>query len=219
MSETLIVGAPGHNLKNVSIELPASGWSSSPACRGRGSRRWPSTRSRRGQRRYVESLSSYARQFPGQMDKPDVDFIEGLSPASRSTRSRRPQPPVHGRDDHRDLRLTALLFARIGVPHCPQCGRQITRQTPQQNRRPGAGAARGHRFQVCCRWSGAARGSTSRCWPTSASRATTRARVDGEVVRADGYRSGPAPAGPLREHTPSRWLSTGWCAGRGSSAA
>ena len=86
-----------------------------------------------GQRRYVESLSAYARQFLGQMDKPDVDFIEGLSPAisiDQKSASRNPRSTVGTITEVYDY--LRLLYARIGIPHCPNCGRLITRQTPQQ---------------------------------------------------------------------------------------
>ncbi|EQD45018.1 excinuclease ABC subunit A, partial [mine drainage metagenome] len=86
-----------------------------------------------GQRRYVESLSAYARQFLGQMDKPDVDFIEGLSPAisiDQKTASRNPRSTVGTITEIHDY--LRLLYARVGVAHCPQCGRVVSRQTPQQ---------------------------------------------------------------------------------------
>src|SRR3546814_6509393 len=86
-----------------------------------------------GQRRYVESLSSYARQFLGQMDKPDVDFIEGLSPAisiDQKSASRNPRSTVGTITEVYDY--LRLLYARIGVPHCPECGAEITRQTPDR---------------------------------------------------------------------------------------
>ena len=98
-----------------------------------------------GQRRYVESLSAYARQFLGQMDKPDVDFIEGLSPAisiDQKSASRNPRSTVGTITEIYDY--LRLLYARIGVPHCPNCGRLITRQTPAADRRPRAAARRRH---------------------------------------------------------------------------
>src|SRR5438045_348105 len=102
-----------------------------------------------GQRRYVESLSSYARQFLGQMDKPDVDFIEGLSPAvsiDQKSTSRNPRSTVGTITEVYDY--LRLLFARVGQPHCPVCGESISRQTPQQIVDRVLAMAEGTRFQV-----------------------------------------------------------------------
>ena len=102
-----------------------------------------------GQRRYTESLSAYARQFLGQMDKPDVDFIDGLSPAvsiDQQAASRNPRSTVGTMTEvYDDLRL---LFARVGQPHCPVCGRRIARQSPQQIVDQVLELAEGTRFQV-----------------------------------------------------------------------
>ena len=102
-----------------------------------------------GQRRYVESLSAYARQFLGQMDKPDVDFIEGLSPAvsiDQKSTSRNPRSTVGTITEVYDY--LRLLFARIGQPHCPVCGEPIARQTPQQIVDRVLELDEGTRFQV-----------------------------------------------------------------------
>ena len=137
-----------------------------------------------GQRRYVESLSAYARQFLGQMDKPDVDFIEGLSPAvsiDQKSTNRNPRSTVGTITEVYDY--LRLLFARAGRPHCPVCGEPITRQTPPADRRPAARAARAAPGSRCSRRScGPARASTSTCSPSCRPRASRRARVDGEVV-------------------------------------
>jgi len=105
---------------------------------------------RRGQRRYVESLSSYARQFLGQMEKPDVDFIEGLSPAisiDQKSTSRNPRSTVGTITEVYDY--LRVLYARIGHPHCPQCGRSIGRQNTRSDRRPGPSSCRrGTKFQI-----------------------------------------------------------------------
>src|SRR3990172_1065188 len=129
-----IRGAREHNLKNVSLELPRNKLIVFTGLSGSGKSSLAfDTIYAEGQRRYVESLSAYARQFLGQMDKPDVDFIEGLSPAisiDQKSASRNPRSTVGTVTEvHYYLRL---LFARIGIPHCPECGRRITRQTPQQ---------------------------------------------------------------------------------------
>src|SRR5688572_24691564 len=135
MAENLIVrGAREHNLKNVSIELPRDQLIVFTGLSGSGKSSLAfDTIYAEGQRRYVESLSSYARQFLGQMDKPDVDFIEGLSPAisiDQKSASRNPRSTVGTITEVYDY--LRLLYARIGVPHCPQCGEVIARQTPQQ---------------------------------------------------------------------------------------
>ena len=102
-----------------------------------------------GQRRYVESLSAYARQFLGQMDKPDVDFIEGLSPGGLDRPEvHPPQPALDGRHDHRGLRLPAAALRAVGRPHCPVCGEPIARQTPQQIVDRVLELEEGTRFQV-----------------------------------------------------------------------
>ena len=136
-----------------------------------------------GQRRYVESLSSYARQFLGQMDKPDVDFIEGLSPAisidQKSFVRENPRSTVGTVTEIYDY--LRLLYADR-QPHCPSCGRLVTRQSPQQivDRRATCPTAPGSRFSL--RWCGAARASTRRSSTTLPNRASRRARVDGQLI-------------------------------------
>ncbi|HUZ21667.1 MAG TPA: excinuclease ABC subunit UvrA, partial [Acidimicrobiales bacterium] len=135
MHETLVIrGAREHNLKNVSLELPRDRLIVFTGLSGSGKSSLAfDTIYAEGQRRYVESLSSYARQFLGQMDKPDVDFIEGLSPAisiDQKSSSRNPRSTVGTVTEVYDY--LRLLYARIGVAHCPICGRPVTRQSPQQ---------------------------------------------------------------------------------------
>src|SRR3979411_2683020 len=130
----LIRGAREHNLKNVSLELPRDKLIVFTGISGSGKSSMAfDTIYAEGQRRHVESLSAYARQFLGQMDKPDVDFIEGLSPAisiDQKSASRNPRSTVGTITEIYDY--LRLLYARIGVPHCPECGDVITRRTPQQ---------------------------------------------------------------------------------------
>src|SRR5437667_10133250 len=130
----VIHGAREHNLKNISLEIPRdklvviTGLSGS----GKSSLAFDPLYAE-GQRRYVESLSAYARQFLGQMDKPDVDYIEGLSPAvsiDQKSTSRNPRSTVGTVTEIYDY--LRLLYARIGHPHCPQCGREIAQQTVEQ---------------------------------------------------------------------------------------
>src|SRR6056300_1722512 len=136
MSEKVIrvVGANAHNLKNLTVEIPRDKFVVFTGLSGSGKSSLAfDTIYAEGQRRYVESLSAYARQFLGQMDKPDVDFIEGLSPAvsiDQKSTSRNPRSTVGTITEVYDY--LRLLYARIGKPHCPVCGDPISRQTPQQ---------------------------------------------------------------------------------------
>lgn len=134
IDKIVVKGARAHNLKNIDVEIPrdrlvvVTGLSGS----GKSSLAFDTIYAE-GQRRYVESLSSYARQFLGQMDKPDVDNIEGLSPAisiDQKTTSRNPRSTVGTVTEIYDY--LRLLFARVGIPHCPKCGQPISQQTVQQ---------------------------------------------------------------------------------------
>ncbi|MEU3855147.1 excinuclease ABC subunit UvrA [Streptomyces sp. NPDC029554] len=134
MDRIIVKGARQHNLKGVSVELPRNSLVVFTGVSGSGKSSLAfDTIFAEGQRRYVESLSSYARQFLGQLDKPDVDMIEGLSPAiaiDQKTTGRNPRSTVGTITEVYDhLRL---LYARIGRPHCPECGEEITRQSPQR---------------------------------------------------------------------------------------
>ncbi len=130
----VIKGAREHNLKNIDIELPRDQFIVFTGLSGSGKSSLAfDTIYADGQRRYVESLSSYARQFLGQMDKPDVDYIEGLSPAisiDQKTTSKNPRSTVGTVTEIYDY--LRLLYARIGIPHCPVCGREIKQQTIDQ---------------------------------------------------------------------------------------
>jgi excinuclease ABC subunit A len=130
----IIRGAREHNLKNIDLELPrdslivVSGISGS----GKSSLAFD-TIFAEGQRRYVESLSAYARQFLGRLDKPDLDYIEGLSPAiaiEQKSTARNPRSTVGTVTEIYDY--LRLLYARVGIPHCPQCGREIKEQSVDQ---------------------------------------------------------------------------------------
>lgn len=129
-----IQGAREHNLKNVDLAVPRNRMVVFTGLSGSGKSSLAfDTLFAEGQRRYVESLSAYARQFLGQMDKPDVDFIEGLSPAvsiDQKTTNRNPRSTVGTITEIYDY--LRLLFARTGVPHCPECGEPVASQTPQQ---------------------------------------------------------------------------------------
>jgi excinuclease ABC subunit A len=130
----VIKGAREHNLKNIDIELPRDKLIVFTGLSGSGKSSLAfDTIYAEGRRRYVESLSSYARQFLGQMDKPDLDYIDGLSPAisiDQKTTSNNPRSTVGTVTEIYDY--LRLLYARIGVPHCPVCGREIRQQTVDQ---------------------------------------------------------------------------------------
>ena len=151
VTDQLIVrGAREHNLRNVDITLPRDSLVVFTGLSGSGKSSLAfDTIFAEGQRRYVESLSSYARQFLGQMDKPDVDFIEGLSPAvsiDQKSTSRNPRSTVGTITEIYDY--LRLLYARIGHPHCPICGEPISKQTPQQIVDRVLEMPEGTRFQV-----------------------------------------------------------------------
>ena len=175
VGERLVVrGAREHNLKDVSLDLPRDALIVFTGLSGSGKSSLAfDTIFAEGQRRYVESLSSYARQFLGQMDKPDVDFIEGLSPAvsiDQKSTSRNPRSTVGTITEVYDY--LRLLYARIGVPHCPICGDGHRPPDAAADRRPGARAARrapGSRSWR--RWCASARAST----PTSSASCRPRA--------------------------------------------
>ena len=130
----VVQGARQHNLKNINVTIPRDRLVVFTGLSGSGKSSLAfDTIYAEGQRRYVESLSAYARQFLGQMDKPDVDFIEGLSPAisiDQKTTSKNPRSTVGTVTEIYDY--LRLLFARVGHPHCPNCGRAITQQTVEQ---------------------------------------------------------------------------------------
>ena len=150
-SDKLVIrGAREHNLRNINLELPRDRLIVLTGLSGSGKSSLAfDTIYAEGQRRYVESLSAYARQFLGQMDKPDVDFIEGLSPAisiDQKSASRNPRSTVGTITEVYDY--LRLLYARIGVPHCPFDGTEVTRQTPQQIVDRVLQLPEGTRFQV-----------------------------------------------------------------------
>ncbi len=151
MADRLVVrGAREHNLRNVDLDLPRDSLIVFTGLSGSGKSSLAfDTIFAEGQRRYVESLSAYARQFLGQMDKPDVDFIEGLSPAvsiDQKSTSRNPRSTVGTITEVHDY--LRLLYARAGEPHCPLCGEPISRQTPQQIVDQVLALEPGTRFQV-----------------------------------------------------------------------
>ncbi len=184
MSDKLVIrGAREHNLRNVSLELPRDRLIVFTGLSGSGKSSLAfDTIYAEGQRRYVESLSAYARQFLGQMDKPDVDFIEGLSPAisiDQKSASRNPRSTVGTITEIYDY--LRLLWARIGVPHCPKCGAVVARQTPQQIVDRILQLPTGTRFQVLAPVVRGRKGEYEGLLEELAAQGYTRARVDGEL--------------------------------------
>ncbi|MDQ3680636.1 MAG: excinuclease ABC subunit UvrA, partial [Actinomycetota bacterium] len=184
MADTLVIrGAREHNLKNVSLELPRDRLIVFTGLSGSGKSSLAfDTIYAEGQRRYVESLSAYARQFLGQMDKPDVDFIEGLSPAisiDQKSGSRNPRSTVGTITEVYDY--LRLLYARVGVPHCPSCGQVIARQTPQQIVDRILELPDGARFQVLAPVVRGRKGEYEGLLEELAKQGFARVRIDGEV--------------------------------------
>ncbi len=183
IDKLVVRGARAHNLKNVNLELPRDRLIVFTGLSGSGKSSLAfDTIYAEGQRRYVESLSAYARQFLGQMDKPDVDFIEGLSPAisiDQKTASRNPRSTVGTVTEIHDY--LRLLFARIGVPHCPNDGSPVSRQTPQQIVDQILSLADGTRFQVLAPVVRGRKGEYDGMLKELARDGFARARIDGEV--------------------------------------
>ncbi|GAA2477751.1 excinuclease ABC subunit UvrA [Streptomyces thermolineatus] len=186
MADRLTVrGAREHNLKNVSLDLPRDSLIVFTGLSGSGKSSLAfDTIFAEGQRRYVESLSSYARQFLGQMDKPDVDFIEGLSPAvsiDQKSTSRNPRSTVGTITEVYDY--LRLLFARIGKPHCPECSRPISRQSPQAIVDRVLELEEGSRFQVLSPLVRQRKGEFVDLFADLQTKGYSRARVDGKTVQ------------------------------------
>ena len=184
-AERLIVrGAREHNLKNVSLDLPRNAMIVFTGLSGSGKSSLAfDTIFAEGQRRYVESLSAYARQFLGQMDKPDVDFIEGLSPAvsiDQKSTNRNPRSTVGTITEVYDY--LRLLFARAGKPHCPSCGKAITKQTPQNIVDQILELPPETKFQVLAPVIRARKGEFVDLFKDLVSQGYSRARVDGATI-------------------------------------
>nr|WP_204342633.1 excinuclease ABC subunit UvrA [Micromonospora terminaliae] len=179
----IIRGAREHNLRDVSLDLPRDALIVFTGLSGSGKSSLAfDTIFAEGQRRYVESLSSYARQFLGQMDKPDVDFIEGLSPAvsiDQKSTSRNPRSTVGTITEVYDY--LRLLFARIGEPHCPICGERISKQSPQQIVDRVLAMAEGTRFMVLAPVVRGRKGEYVDLFAELQAKGYARARVDGVV--------------------------------------
>ena len=185
IDKLIVRGAREHNLKNVSIELPRNALIVFTGLSGSGKSSLAfDTIFAEGQRRYVESLSAYARQFLGQMDKPDVDFIEGLSPAvsiDQKSTNRNPRSTVGTITEVYDY--LRLLFARAGRPHCPTCGKAVTRQSPQQIVDQILTMPATTKFQVLAPIVRSRKGEFIELFADLITQGFSRARVDGEVIQ------------------------------------
>ncbi|MDO4399347.1 MAG: excinuclease ABC subunit UvrA [Coriobacteriia bacterium] len=183
----VIKGAREHNLKNVDVEIPRDKLVVITGLSGSGKSSLAfDTIFAEGQRRYVESLSSYARQFLGQMDKPDLDSIDGLSPAvsiDQKTTSRNPRSTVGTTTEIYDY--LRLLFARVGTPHCPECGRVIKEQTTDQVTDEIIGKHAGERALIMAPVVADRKGEFTKLLEDLRREGFARARIDGEVRRLD----------------------------------
>jgi excinuclease ABC subunit A len=179
----IVRGAREHNLKNIDVEIPRDDFVVITGISGSGKSSLAfDTIYAEGQRRYVESLSAYARQFLGQMDKPDVDSIEGLSPAisiDQRRAARNPRSTVGTITEVYDY--MRLLYARVGIPHCPQCGRVVARQTVQQIADAVLALPEGTRVMILAPLIKGRKGEHRRVFEDIRRSGLVRARVDGEI--------------------------------------
>src|SRR5690242_7256848 len=181
----IIRGAREHNLRNVDLDLPRDAMIVFTGLSGSGKSSLAfDTIFAEGQRRYIESLSSYARQFLGQVDRPDVDFIEGLSPAvsiDQKSTNRNPRSTVGTITEIHDY--MRLLWARIGIPHCPVCGERIQRQTVQQIADQLMELPERTRYQIVAPVVSQKKGEFADLFRELAAKGYARAVVDGELVQ------------------------------------
>ena len=186
-SSIVIKGAREHNLQDIDVEIPRDKLVVITGLSGSGKSSLAfDTIYAEGQRRYVESLSSYARQFLGQMDKPDLDSIDGLSPAvsiDQKTTSKNPRSTVGTVTEIYDY--LRLLYARIGVPHCPECGREIERQTTDQVADKILEAGQGRRAFVLAPVVQGRKGEFAKLMDDLRAEGFSRVRIDGEVRSLD----------------------------------
>ncbi len=199
LTRLVVQGAREHNLRNVDLDLPRDAMIVFTGLSGSGKSSLAfDTIFAEGQRRYVESLSAYARQFLGQVDKPDVDFIEGLSPAvsiDQKSTSKNPRSTVGTITEIYDY--MRLLWARVGRPHCPVCSEPVAKQTPQQIVDQLLELHEGTRFQVLAPVVRGRKGEFVDLFKELTAKGYSRARVDGELVQL----SDPPKLGKQFKHT------------------
>mgnify|MGYP000399495454 FL=1 len=188
LDRIVVRGAREHNLKNIDVEIPRDKLVVITGVSGSGKSSLAfDTIYAEGQRRYIESLSAYARQFLGRLEKPDVDYIDGLSPAisiDQKGVSHNPRSTVGTVTEIYDY--LRLLFARIGKPHCPRCGRPVTKQTVQQIVDAILALPEGSRLMILAPVVRDRKGEHERVFEDAARAGFVRARVDGEIVELDG---------------------------------
>jgi excinuclease ABC subunit A len=188
LDRIIVRGAREHNLKNINVEIPRDKLVVITGVSGSGKSSLAfDTIYAEGQRRYIESLSAYARQFLGRLEKPDVDYIDGLSPAisiDQKGVSHNPRSTVGTVTEIYDY--LRLLFARIGKPHCPKCGRPVTKQTVQQIVDAILGLPDGSRLLIMAPVVRDRKGEHERVFEDAVRAGFVRARVDGEIVELDG---------------------------------
>lgn len=203
--EIRIKGAKENNLKNIDLTIPRDKLIVFTGLSGSGKTSLAfDTIFAEGQRRYVESLSSYARMFLGQMNKPDVESIEGLSPAisiDQKTTSRNPRSTVGTVTEIYDY--LRLLYARAGTVHCPQCGKEITQQTVDDIVDKIKAYPAGSRLLIIAPSCAAGKASTASCWKVSARAGTCASRWT-----AISTRSTRTSRSTSRSNTTSAWWST-----------
>ena len=184
IDKIIIKGAKVHNLKNVSLEIPRDKFIVFTGLSGSGKSSLAfDTLYAEGQRRYVESLSAYARQFLGQVNKPDVEYIEGLSPAisiDQKTTSRNPRSTVGTVTEIYDY--LRLLYARIGIPHCPHCGKEITQQSVDQMVDKIMSLPQKTKIQILAPVINGRKGEHTKVIDSIKKNGFVRARIDGEIL-------------------------------------
>jgi len=182
-----VVGARAHNLKNITVEIPRDKLVVITGLSGSGKSSLAfDTIFAEGQRRYVESLSAYARQFLGQLEKPDVDYIDGLSPAvsiDQKATSHNPRSTVGTVTEIYDY--LRLLFARIGIPHCPICGRVVVKQSAQEIVDKVEALPEGSRLLILAPVVRARKGTYQAVFEEIRKAGFVRVRVDGQVYNLD----------------------------------
>ncbi|MBV8197533.1 MAG: excinuclease ABC subunit UvrA, partial [Candidatus Eremiobacteraeota bacterium] len=202
LDSIVIKGAREHNLKNVDLVLPRNRLIVVTGLSGSGKSSLAfDTIYAEGQRRYVESLSSYARQFLGQMEKPDVDYIEGLSPAisiDQKSTSRNPRSTVGTVTEIYDY--LRLLFARVGTPHCYQCGREISSQSSEQIVDAIMALPDGTRITLLAPLVRGRKGEYVKLFDEIAREGFSRVRIDGEITELRPSGNGKLSLDKKRKH-------------------
>ena len=218
LDKIIVVGAREHNLKNISVEIPRDKLVVITGLSGSGKSSLAfDTIFAEAQRRYVESLSAYARQFLGQLEKPDVDHIEGLSPAvsiDQKGVSKNPRSTVGTVTEVYDY--LRLLYARVGTPHCPQCGRAVSRQSAQEIVQAIRELPGDSRILLLAPLVKDRKGHHQGVFDEVRKAGFLRVRVDGKTYDVNNLtgEAGAQSTAPMLDrykmHTIERWW-TGWC--------